>query len=184
MKYKCLVVDPPWNQGKTGKRSVRPNQGTELDYKIMAFDEIAGLPINEWSYNDAYMWIWATNSKDRSNGRPVLMCAFDLLELWGFKYHTIITWNKTTGPCPFSPYQFTTEHVIFGYKGKANFPKRSLGKMKTCFSEVSTGHSIKPQSFYSSIVKAFDGPRLDIFARQQRPGFDGWGDEYKAGKQK
>ena len=30
--YRVLVVDPPWNQGKTRRRSVRPNQNTVLDY--------------------------------------------------------------------------------------------------------------------------------------------------------
>jgi len=34
--YDVLVVDPPWNQGKTGRRSARPNQGTRLDYATLA----------------------------------------------------------------------------------------------------------------------------------------------------
>ena len=34
---------------------------------------------------------------------------FDLLNHWGFNYYTTITWDKKTGPCPFGPYQITTE---------------------------------------------------------------------------
>ena len=31
---------------------------------------------------------------------------------------------------------------------KAVFPKNSLGKMKTCFTESSTAQNVKPKSFY------------------------------------
>ena len=44
-RYKCVVIDPPWDQGKTGKRAVRPNQGTDLSYPTMTYSEIASLPI-------------------------------------------------------------------------------------------------------------------------------------------
>ncbi len=177
-KYKCLVIDPPWNQGKTGKRSTRPNQGTRLDYKTMLKEELIDLPIPLWADEQAYLWLWATNSKDRKTKEPILKMAFDLIDAWDFNYYTTITWNKKTGPCPFGPYQITTEHVLFAYRGKSNFTKTSLGKMQTCFTETPTGHSVKPASFYKIIAEYFPGPRLDVFARQKRQGFDGWGDEY------
>lgn len=50
--------------------------------------------------------------------------------------------------------------------------------MQTLFTETPTAHSVKPGSFYNMIRHWFAGPRLDVFARQVRPGFDGWGDEY------
>jgi len=34
-QYRCIVIDPPWDQGKTGLRSVRPNQGVVLDYPTL-----------------------------------------------------------------------------------------------------------------------------------------------------
>ncbi len=104
--------------------------------------------------------------------------AFELLEKWGFNFYTMITWNKKTGPCPFGPYQIITEQVLFAYKGSAKFKRDSLGKMQTLFTETSTAHSVKPASFYAEICKYFDGPRLDVFARQIRPGWGGWGNEY------
>lgn len=178
-QYHCLVVDPPWNQGKTGLRSVRPRQTKTLDYPTMSREELLLLPIRDWATKDAYLWLWATNSKDRSTGEPILHLAFELLDAWGFTYYTMITWDKRTGPCPFGPYQVTTEHLLFGYRGKCIFSKESLGKMQTCFRETPSGvHSEKPQRLYDDIVQYFPGPRLDIFARQRRPGFDGWGNEY------
>lgn len=177
-KYKALVIDPPWNQGKTGKRSVRPNQQTKLDYPTMSKEELLQLPVAEWADDQSFLWLWTTNSKDKKTGEPFLKMAFDLMTAWGYTFYTMVTWDKKTGPCPFGPYQVTTEHVLFGYKGKAVFDKACLGKMKTCFTESATVHSAKPDSFYRNIAIHFEGPKLDVFARQVRAGFDGWGNEY------
>ena len=177
-KYKVIVVDPPWNQGKTGKRKTRPNQSTTLDYPTLNKTELMNLPVPEWAANQCFLWLWATNSKDKKTKEPVLNIAFDLMKHWGFEFYTLITWNKKTGPCPFGPYQIITEHVLFGYKGKAVFNKKVLGKLQTMFTETPTAHSVKPQSFYTQIAQLFPGPRLDVFARQERPKFDGWGNEY------
>ena len=179
-KFSVLVIDPPWNQGKTAKRSVRPNQTQTMDYQTMSKEEIALMPIKEWSEENAFIFLWVTNSKDKKTKEPIIKMGFDLIESWGFTYFTMLTWDKKTGPCPFSPFQVSTEHVIFGYKGKVNFNKASLGKMKTCFTESSTAHSVKPNSFYQHIDEYFLGKKIDIFARQKRKGFSGWGDEYGA----
>lgn len=178
-KYKVIVVDPPWNQGKTGKRRIRPNQTTTLDYPTLSKEGLLELPIDKWAdEKQSFLWLWATNSKDRKTGEPILKMAFELMERWGFTFYTIITWNKQTGPCPFGPYQIITEHVLFGYKGKALFNKDSLGKLQTCFTETSAIHSAKPDSFYQQLKKYFEGPRLDVFSRQVRDGYDGWGNQY------
>ncbi|MYA29218.1 MAG: hypothetical protein F4090_02570 [Nitrospira sp. SB0672_bin_25] len=176
-RYKCIVIDPPWDQGKTGKRSVRPNQGANLDYPTMNYDEIAAVPVAKWADDEAFLWLWATNSRSRSSGKPILMQAFELMDTWGFRYYTTLTWNKATGPCPFGPYQITTEHCLFGYRGKCVFPKESLGKMKTAFSARVTKHSEKPSILYDNIRNYFDGPFLDVFARRRHLGFDAWGDQ-------
>lgn len=178
-KYKVIVVDPPWNQGKTGKRRTRPNQTTTLDYPTLSKEELLRLPVDKWADDEqSFLWLWATNSKDRKTREPILKMAFELMERWGFTFYTIITWNKRTGPCPFGPYQIVTEHVLFGYKGKALFNRECLGKMQTCFTETSTIHSAKPDSFYQQLREYFEGPRLDVFSRQVRNGYDGWGNQY------
>lgn len=177
-RYRVLVIDPPWNQGKTGKRKVRPNQNTILDYPTMSKKELLALPVNQWADNQSFLWLWATNSKDRETGEPILRMAFDLMEHWGFTFYTMVTWNKRTGPCPFGPYQIVTEHILFGYKGRAVFDRDHLGKMQTCFTETPKIHSSKPDSFYQQIARHFEGPRLDVFARQVREGYEGWGNQY------
>ena len=177
-RYKVLIIDPPWNQAKTGKRRVRPNQGTRLDYQTMGKPDLLKLAVSDWADENSFLWLWATNSKDRTTKEPILKMAFDLMEAWGFTFYTMVTWNKRTGPCPFGPYQIVTEHILFGYRGKAKFDRNTLGKMQTLFTESPTIHSAKPNSFYQQINELFDGEKLDVFARQKRKGFDGWGNEY------
>ena len=179
-RYRCVVVDPPWDQGKTGKRAVRPNQGIDLSYPTMTYDDIAALPIGDWAARDSFIWLWATGSRSRSSGKPILVQAFELLEHWGFRYYTILTWNKETGPCPFGPYQITNEHCLFGYRGKCSFPKDSMGKMKTVFWAPTRRHSEKPAYHYDNIRRYFEAPRLDVFARRRHEGFDAWGNEVES----
>ena len=177
-EYRCIVVDPPWDQGKTGLRRGHESQGTDLDYKTMRLAEIAGMAVPEHAADNAWMWLWVTNSRSRSSGRPIIQQGFDLMKWWGFRYYIMITWDKGNGVCPFGPYQITTEHVLFGYRGKANWPKDSLGKMQTCLRTAPPKrHSEKPAEFYEQIARLFPGPRLDVFARRRHEGFDAWGDE-------
>lgn len=63
-QYRCLVIDPPWNQGKTGKRSVRPNQTSHLDYKSMSQQELEALPIEDWASEQAFLWLWPASSPE------------------------------------------------------------------------------------------------------------------------
>ena len=179
-EYRRIVIDPPWDQGKTGKRAVRPNQGQDLDYPTMTFDEIGCLDVARWAAEDAFLWLWATNSRSRSSGRPILQQAFELLDEWGFRYYTLLTWDKGTGPCPFGPYPITTEHCLFGYRGKFSLPKESMGRMKTLFAAPSRRHSEKPRLIYEYISSYFPAPRLDVFARRRHVGFDAWGNEVDA----
>ena len=177
-EYRCVVVDPPWDQGKTGLRKVRPNQGTRLGYPTMPYGELAQLPISEWAADTSFLWLWATNSRSRSSGLPIMRQAFDLLLDWGFTYYTILTWHKGTGPAPFGPYQITTEHCLFAYRGKFESRKDAMGKAQTLLvTRKPAMHSQKPEAFYEHVRTSFDGPRLDVFARMRHDGFDAWGDE-------
>ena len=38
-------------------------------------------------------------------------------------------------------------------------------------------HSAKPGEFYDLVETVSPGPRLELFARRARPGWDAWGDQ-------
>ncbi len=56
-RYRVLIIDPPWNQGKTGKRKSRPNQTTKLDYPTMSKSELMGIPVNQWAEDQSFLWL-------------------------------------------------------------------------------------------------------------------------------
>jgi N6-adenosine-specific RNA methylase IME4 len=175
-KFKTIVIDPPWPCHKTGKRLVRPNQDIYLPYRTMNIQTIATLPIQDLLGDDSLLFIWATNA--RVGPFPTYVHACNLIVTWGCTYYTTLTWDKSTGACPFGPIQITSEYLIMAYSGKFTFDKSRMGKIKSVLSMPKTSHSAKPSGVYDLIASISYPPRLDMFARQAHDGFYGWGDEY------
>lgn len=164
MKYKTIVIDPPWEIKKI-KRKVRPNQ-IEMDYKMMSLDEIKKFPIDDFADENCWIFLWSFNK--------YLDASFDVLKEWGFKFQRLLTWDKRNGLCMFG-FHHRTEFVLVGYRGKVPmFPKQKA--IPTIFSERSTKHSRKPDIFFE-LLQTMPEPRISIFEREHRAGFDVWGDE-------
>lgn len=70
----------------------------------------------------------------------------------------------------------TTQHLLMGYYKRCEFNKKRFSPthMVTKPSKV---HSRKPMNFYPYIEEISDEPRLEIFARYKRQGWDVMGDE-------
>lgn len=162
-KYSCLIVDPPWPMQKI-ERDVRPNQ-VEFDYPTMSEDELKVFPLPDWTADDCHLYLWTTQKH--------LPLALRLAEHWGFKYQCLMTWVKNVGFTPFS-WMYSTEHVLFCTKG--NLPLLALGK-RLDFSAKVREHSRKPDEFYDLVREVSPGPRLDVFSREKRDGFEQYGNE-------
>jgi len=163
-QYRTLVIDPPWPVQKI-LRDVRPNQDV-FDYPTMTIDEIHRLPIGELAYPDGcHVYLWTTHK--------YLPTSFDLFRSWGVRYQCLMTWHKNVGPTPFS-WMYDTEHVLFGRVGTLQLLKMGL---RLGFEATAQGHSIKPDVFYERVVEASPSPRLELFGRRQREGFEVWGNE-------
>jgi len=50
-------------------RKLPPNQNKALDYSTMNKEELMRMPIENISKEESFLWIWATNSKDKKNKR-------------------------------------------------------------------------------------------------------------------
>jgi N6-adenosine-specific RNA methylase IME4 len=162
--YNLIVVDPPWPVKKI-QRKVRPNQ-KEMDYPTLSLAEIKNIPIHRISADNCVLFLWSI--------QKYLPHAFDILDNWGFKYQRTLTWDKRNGMCLFG-FHHRTEFVLFGYKGKIDmYPKQKA--IPTVFTGKSSRHSAKPYEFYNMIEHLGD-KRLDMFARQEREGWDVFGDE-------
>jgi N6-adenosine-specific RNA methylase IME4 len=165
MKYKTVVIDPPWPSSFIVLKR-RPNQ-KQMPYKTMTLEEIKNFPINDYADSDCNLFIWTTHTW--------LKHTFEIIEAWGFKYHCCITWDKTNG---LSLFGFTrqTEFVIFAYRGKITVNQK--GKfIPTQITESQGKHSQKPQIFYQILLRNTPAPRIDIFSRKKHFGFDSFGNE-------
>lgn len=164
--YRAVVIDPPWDMEKIG-REERPDQGKYLDYPTMDLGDIKDLPVDELvADSGGHIYLWTTQKR--------LPDALDCIEEWGGRYECLMTWVKPTGVAPFS-WQYNTEHVIFARFGDG-LKMNQQGQQLSFESPVSE-HSAKPDVFYERVRDASPGPRLEMFARESREGFDVWGDE-------
>ena len=59
----------------------------------MELDQIKKLPIPSISDDNCVLFLWTI--------QKYLKDAFDVLKVWGFKYHKTITWDKGNGMCLF-----------------------------------------------------------------------------------
>jgi N6-adenosine-specific RNA methylase IME4 len=162
-RYQCLVVDPPWKMEKI-ERDERPGQ-EGFDYPAMSEDELAEFPIPNMAEEDAHLYLWTTQKH--------LPVALRLAEEWGFKYQCVLTWVKNVGFTPFS-WMYSTEHIIFARRGSLDMLK--LG-VRLDFAAKVREHSRKPEEFYDIVRRVSPGPRIDVFSREKREGFEQHGNE-------
>jgi len=167
-KYNIIYADPPWRYKESWG-----NGSNEHTYRTMSNDQIKSLPVASLAADSAHLYLWVTN--------PFLSEGLEICKSWGFEYKTLITWVKTYkdgSPEMGMGYYFRscTEHLIFGVRGKMKVANKTTRNM---FEAVNPRkHSQKPASVRDMIVSCSgDLPRLELFARQQAPGWDVWGDE-------
>lgn len=163
--YSCIVADPPWPVVVTGAMRGRHSAARVLPYSTMTVEEIVDLPVQSLASDGSHLWLWTTNR--------FLHDAFEVMDAWGFRNLSTVTWVKPSGYGPY--FATTTQHVLFGYRDKCVFP---LGRYKpTHFFANPKRHSEKPDEFYDLVRSISPGPRVELFARRSLDGFEAWGDE-------
>lgn len=163
--YRTLVIDPPWPMQKI-LRDVAPDQ-VEFDYPTMTLNEICLFPVEGIAMPDAHLFLWTT--------QKYLPYTFDMLESWGFQYIFTMVWHKSGGFQPFGLPQYNCEFVVYSRRGTIEFIETTA--FMTCFNGKRREHSRKPDEFYELVKRVTQEPRIDIFSREKREGFDQYGDE-------
>ncbi len=162
VKFPTITIDPPWDWGDEGDDDqlgrARP------DYATMSFEEILKFPVSDFADKDCHIYLWITNRS--------LPKGFALLEAWGFRYITCITWCKPSFGMG-NYFRGATEHVLFGVKGSQELKRKNA---TTWFQAKrgKGGHSSKPEEFYTLVESCSPGPYLEIFARQQKDKRNDW----------
>lgn len=164
MKYKTIVIDPPWPISTTMILKKYPKP---LPYTTMSIEKIRSFYINTFAADECSLFMWVTHT--------FLSDALDIIKSWGFKYHCVLTWYKVSGYSNSGIFR-NTELCLFAYRGKMNI--NQSGKFIPCLiTEKKRNHSRKPDIFFDIIRNNTPEPRISIFERQLRNGFDVWGAE-------
>lgn len=173
VKYATIVADPPWQIGglpvsRVPKGAINDGRVVAVPYPTMTLDEIRALPVRDMVERDAHLYLWTTNG--------FLPDAFSVATAWGFRYSQTLVWcKKPIGSMIGGTYRMSTEFVLFCRRGSLATLQRE-NQNWFCWPR-STTHSRKPDAFLDMVERVSPGPRLEMFARRQRLGWDTWGNE-------
>jgi len=168
VKFRCIVVDPPWAVRQPPKIFKTGTANAPLPYSTMSVSEIASLPIASCAEKSAHLYLWTVNRFVRS--------AYDVLEAWGFTPAMLLTWCKNPmGIGPGRQYASTTEFILFAWRGPQ---EREIKRIETnWWIWPRSKHSVKPEAFQDIVEKVSPGPYLEMFARRSRLGWTTIGNE-------
>lgn len=170
LRYGAIIIDPPWyfrNYSAAGEV-----KNPVAHYDCMSADEIIALPVNQLAAPDCALFMWAT--------APMLPAALELMKAWGFAFKSAGAWAKQsstgekwafgTGYC----FRSTAEFYLLGTIGKPRILSHSVRNLIVA---PVREHSRKPDDLHRDVEQLYAGPYCELFARQDRPGWDCWGDE-------
>lgn len=161
--FQTIVIDPPWDWGDEG--DVNQFGRAKPDYFTMPIEEIEALPVGKIADDNCHLYLWVTNRS--------LPKAFRLIDAWGFRYVTCLTWCKPSFGMG-NYFRGSTEQVLFCVKGSQPIKRHDVG---TWFSaERGDRHSAKPDEFYKIVESCSYGPYIDVFGRDGREGWVVWGE--------
>jgi N6-adenosine-specific RNA methylase IME4 len=173
-KYATIVADPPWSVDAGPVFGDATGASRTLAYRSMTVEQIAALRVSDVALDGAHLYLWTINRYLRD--------AFDIAVSWGFKYSTTLVWaKKPMGNGIGGAYGISTEFVLFCRRGKLA-TQRDIGT--TWFDwprpydlRGKPNHSGKPKAFLDMVEQVSPPAYLEMFARDNRLGWDSWGNE-------
>lgn len=170
-KYSIIYADPPWSYKD---KALAGNRGAGCKYQTQSSAWLNNLKIKDITNDDCILFMWVT--------MPKLNECFDLIKAWGFEYKTVaFTWVKRNKKSPTwfwgmgSWTRANAEVCLLATKGS---PKRLDAGVHSIIDTPIEAHSKKPNCVRERIIKLVgDLPRIELFARQQTPGWDVFGNE-------
>jgi len=179
MTYDVVVSDPPWQyHGSTTKWGA-----AEKFYKTQPLEtilEAGGMP--DILADNGVLFLWATS--------PLLDVAMKALKHWGLQYRGMaFAWVKTKQTEPKTPIgaqgvrpsivKPTTEFVLAASRVKKGRPMPLANEsIRQVVLAPKREHSRKPDEVFERIEALYpNARRLEMFSRENRPGWDSWGDQ-------
>jgi len=170
-KYQIIYADPPWRFNFKNRKGLSTGAKETL-YETMKPQDILALPIQNIADNNCVLFLWVMDSQ--------IQLGLDVIRSWGFTYKTVaFTWVKLAKV----KYHFgggnwtrsNPEQCLLATKGNI---KRASASVRQLVVEPRREHSRKPDRIRNDIIELIgDLSRIELFARQQTPGWDVWGNE-------
>jgi N6-adenosine-specific RNA methylase IME4 len=167
--YGLILADPPWRFVTHSERG----QTKAAPYARMSRFDLLTLPVWRLAAPNCALAMWATQAQ--------LPQAIETMKRWGFDYKTAGAWakqSKTGAAWAFGTgywLRSTAEFFLLGAYGRPDI--RSRSERNLIVAPVRE-HSRKPEALHEALERMFPAVRkLEMFAREQREGWDSWGDE-------
>lgn len=173
-KYGMIKADPPWHHQFYSEAG--SDRSPEAHYGTMSLKSILDLPVGDLCGANAVLWLWIPGC--------MVNRAHLVFDAWGFEFVTSGFWGKSQKSDP-AKLRMGTGYVMrdcgepfwIGKIGQPEFLDRAI---PSAFLEPRREHSRKPERSYELAERlAPKGyPKLDLFSRQAREGWDNFGDEH------
>lgn len=171
-KYSVILADPPWAFRAWSNKGM--GRSAEQHYPTMGLEDIKALSVTDLAAEDCVLFLWATF--------PMLKEAFAVIDAWGFAYKTVaFTWvkeNRKSSGLFWGLGYWTRANAEICLLATRGSPKRQSAAVHQVILSPVERHSKKPDAVRERIVALMgDVPRVELFARQETPGWDVWGNE-------
>jgi N6-adenosine-specific RNA methylase IME4 len=166
-KYAIVYADPPWHFEAYNEASGM-ERSAGMHYPCMSTADIRAMPVADLATDDAVLFMWATSSH--------LADAVDIIRAWGFTLKTNAVWIK---PSIGLGYLLRNRHELMLIATRGDIPAPLPANRPDSVIEAPRGdHSRKPDEAYALVERMYPTlPKIELFARQARPGWDAWGNE-------
>ncbi len=167
-KYRTIVADPPWDVKRPAGWGTTENHRAQ-PYPVMSVDEIASLPVDSLADPVSFLFLWTVNA--------YVEAAYSVARAWGFRPVTLLTWCKEPNNRFLGGYfTTTTEFILHARRG--SWPAGRTHAVDTSWFVWPRGkQSEKPEAFMDMVETHFPSPRLEMFSRRPRLGWDTHGNE-------
>lgn len=161
-QFDLIYADPPW------RLPGRPDSSRAIEnhYPTLPLEQIKAIPIPAASA--AVLYLWAVNS--------LLPQALEVIDAWGFHYATNYAWLKDKWGLG---HWNRTQHELLLVAIRGSVPPPAEGvRASSVIQAARRRHSQKPDQIYELLERLHPHTtRLELFARQSRPGWNAWGNQ-------
>ncbi len=171
-KFSMIYADPPWRYEQKNRQG-----SAELHYPTIVLKKSVPFRWPTWLQKTAFCFCRATF--------PQLPEALKVIKAWGFSYRSVaFVWikrNRRSYSWFYGLGYWTRGNAEICLLAVKGHPKRKSAGVHQLIVSPIERHSKKPDEARRKIVELMgDIPRVELFAREKKPGWDVWGNEVES----